>query len=54
MTTRFSEDLDMAEIGKKHGRSICVLVFSESSERADYNPANGRLPAEMDREGVRI
>ncbi|CAH0482325.1 unnamed protein product [Peronospora belbahrii] len=49
-----SGDLDMAEKGKTHEGSICVLTFSVLSGCADYNLANGRLTADVDLEGVHI
>ncbi|RLN73180.1 hypothetical protein BBJ28_00004428 [Nothophytophthora sp. Chile5] len=49
-----SGDLDMAEKGKTNDGSICVLVLSVYSGRADYNLATGRFCADMDYEGVHV
>ncbi|KAL4137935.1 hypothetical protein PRIC2_001445 [Phytophthora ramorum] len=49
-----SGDLGMAEQGKTNEGSICVLVLSVLSGRADYSLANGRLTADIDLEGVHI
>ncbi|UIZ21258.1 hypothetical protein KXD40_000790 [Peronospora effusa] len=49
-----SENPDVAEKGKTHEGSICVLTFSVLLGCADYNLANGRLTADIDLESVHI